>query len=113
VEKRKFLTIPGLELRPLGRPARSQSLYRLRYPGSYFNSLRKEKIICFVFKEGNKLTKTERMKQTKGQKSKKERNKEKTLGPKEQVGSPPPGQFSVSKLSTSKANCNKAVAMKS
>ena len=32
VEKRKFLTIPGLELRPLGRPACSQSLYRLRYP---------------------------------------------------------------------------------
>jgi hypothetical protein len=25
---------PGLELRPLGRPARSQSLYRLRYPSS-------------------------------------------------------------------------------
>jgi hypothetical protein len=23
VEKRKFLTLPGLELRPLGRPARS------------------------------------------------------------------------------------------
>jgi hypothetical protein len=35
VEKRKFFTIPGLELRPLRRPARSQSLYRLRYPG-YF-----------------------------------------------------------------------------
>jgi hypothetical protein len=34
VEKSKFLTLPGLELRPLGRPARSQSLYRLRYPGS-------------------------------------------------------------------------------
>jgi hypothetical protein len=34
VEKRKFLTLPVLELRPLGRPARSQSLYRLRYPGS-------------------------------------------------------------------------------
>jgi hypothetical protein len=34
VEKRKFLTLPGLEIRPLGRPARSQSLYRLRYPGS-------------------------------------------------------------------------------
>jgi hypothetical protein len=34
VEKRKFLTLPGLELRPLGRPARSQSLYRLRYPVS-------------------------------------------------------------------------------
>jgi hypothetical protein len=35
VEKSKFLTLPGLELRPLGRPARSQSLYRLHYPGSY------------------------------------------------------------------------------
>jgi hypothetical protein len=34
VEKRKFLTLPGLELRPLGRPARSQALYRQRYPGS-------------------------------------------------------------------------------
>jgi hypothetical protein len=34
LEKRKFLTVPGLELRDLGRPARSQSLYRLRYPGS-------------------------------------------------------------------------------
>jgi hypothetical protein len=32
-EKRKFLTLPGLELRPLRRPARSQSLYRLRYSG--------------------------------------------------------------------------------
>jgi hypothetical protein len=34
VEKRKFLILPGLELRFLGRPFRSQSLYRLRYPGS-------------------------------------------------------------------------------
>jgi hypothetical protein len=34
VEKRNFLTLSGLEVRPLGRPARSQSLYRLRYPGS-------------------------------------------------------------------------------
>jgi hypothetical protein len=34
VEKRKFLTRPGLEFQPLGRPARSYSLYRLRYPGS-------------------------------------------------------------------------------
>jgi hypothetical protein len=34
VEKRKFLKLPGLELRHLGRPARSQSLYRLSYPGS-------------------------------------------------------------------------------
>jgi hypothetical protein len=30
VEKRKLLTLPELELRPLGHPARSQSLYRLR-----------------------------------------------------------------------------------
>jgi hypothetical protein len=37
VEKRKFLTLPGHELRPLGRPARRQSLYRLRYLG--FSSL--------------------------------------------------------------------------
>jgi hypothetical protein len=29
MEKRKFLTLLGLELRPLGRPARSQSLSRL------------------------------------------------------------------------------------
>jgi hypothetical protein len=35
VEKKKFLTLLGLELRLLGRPARSQSLYRLRYPGSF------------------------------------------------------------------------------
>jgi hypothetical protein len=34
VEKRNFLTLPGLELRPLGRRASSQSLHRLRYPGS-------------------------------------------------------------------------------
>jgi hypothetical protein len=35
VEKRKFLPLPGLELRPLGRPACSQPLYPLRYPGSF------------------------------------------------------------------------------
>jgi hypothetical protein len=34
VEKRKFLTLPGLKLRALGRPACRQSLYRQRYPGS-------------------------------------------------------------------------------
>jgi hypothetical protein len=28
--------LPGLEVRPLGCSARSQSLYRLRYPGLYF-----------------------------------------------------------------------------
>jgi hypothetical protein len=35
MEKRKFLAILGLELRPLSRPTRSQSLYRLSYPGSH------------------------------------------------------------------------------
>jgi hypothetical protein len=35
VEKRKLLTLPGLELQPLGRPGRSQSLYPVRYPGSF------------------------------------------------------------------------------
>jgi hypothetical protein len=35
VEKRKFLPLPRLELRPLCRPARSQQLYRLSYFGSY------------------------------------------------------------------------------
>jgi hypothetical protein len=39
LEKRKFLTIPGLELWPLSRPARSQSLYRLSYPGFSLNAL--------------------------------------------------------------------------
>jgi hypothetical protein len=35
VEKRKFLTLPELELQPLCHPARSQSLYRLSFPGSH------------------------------------------------------------------------------
>jgi hypothetical protein len=35
VEKRKFSTVPELEFRPLGRRARNQSLYRLRYPGFF------------------------------------------------------------------------------
>jgi hypothetical protein len=34
MDKRKFLTLPGLELRLLRRPTRSWSLYRLRYSGS-------------------------------------------------------------------------------
>jgi hypothetical protein len=36
LERIKFLTLPVLELRPLGRPDRSQSLYPLRCPGSCF-----------------------------------------------------------------------------
>jgi hypothetical protein len=34
VENRKFLTLPGLELRTPYCPACSQSLFRLSYPGS-------------------------------------------------------------------------------
>jgi hypothetical protein len=34
----KILTLPGLELRTLSRPARSQSLYWLRYPGFVYRT---------------------------------------------------------------------------
>jgi hypothetical protein len=37
LKKRKFLTLLGLELQPLGRVACSQSLYRLSYPGSLWS----------------------------------------------------------------------------
>jgi hypothetical protein len=47
VEKKKFLTLTGLELQPLSRPARSQSLYRLRCPGSHYG-LFKETQSCTV-----------------------------------------------------------------
>jgi hypothetical protein len=42
MKKYKFLTLPRLKLRPLGRPARSQSLYGLRYRGSENQTLRGE-----------------------------------------------------------------------
>jgi hypothetical protein len=42
VEKRKFLTLTGLELQSLGRPARRKSLYPLSDPGSHI------KLIVFV-----------------------------------------------------------------
>jgi hypothetical protein len=32
VEKRKFFTLPGLELRPLGRPARIHTDYAIQAP---------------------------------------------------------------------------------
>jgi hypothetical protein len=35
LEKRNVLTLSGLELRPLSRPAHSQLIYRLRYPVCY------------------------------------------------------------------------------
>jgi hypothetical protein len=42
----------GTELRPLGRPARSQSLYRLRYPGSQKKPLNNTIWKCSPFTEG-------------------------------------------------------------
>jgi hypothetical protein len=38
MEKLKFLTLLGLELRPFSRPARRQTLYRPRYRGSYIST---------------------------------------------------------------------------
>jgi hypothetical protein len=37
--KTKFLTLPGLELRPLGSPGRSQLLYRLRFEGPLLHNI--------------------------------------------------------------------------
>jgi hypothetical protein len=34
MEDREFLLLTGLELLPLGPPARKQSLHQIRYPGS-------------------------------------------------------------------------------
>jgi hypothetical protein len=50
MEKWKFLTLPGLELRCLGRPASSQSLYRVRYPGSHSSFVVMEYVFstCFM-----------------------------------------------------------------
>jgi hypothetical protein len=59
MEKLKFLTIPGLEPRPLSRPARSQSLYRLRYLGSivgkviYFNNCEEIQLTIRVYDKEN------------------------------------------------------------
>jgi hypothetical protein len=47
VERGKFLTLPGLELRSLGPPTGSQSLYRLSYRGSH--------IRIFVFLDSRRI----------------------------------------------------------
>jgi hypothetical protein len=47
VEKREFLTPPGLELRLHGRSAGRQSLYRLRYPSSHENVMFPNQLIGF------------------------------------------------------------------
>jgi hypothetical protein len=44
LDNREFLTLPGLELQILSHPARSQSLYRLRYPKVTNQNLFQEEI---------------------------------------------------------------------
>jgi hypothetical protein len=61
--EQKNLTPPGLELRPFGRPARSQSLYRLSYPGSFHSGvelfiLYLNQIICNYFWDCTRGTRT-------------------------------------------------------
>jgi hypothetical protein len=58
VEKRKFLTLQDLELRPLCRPARSQSLYQQRYPGSLHGLQAFQKIYKAVYLTYVELTHT-------------------------------------------------------
>jgi hypothetical protein len=54
LEKRKFFTLPGLEFRPLRRPARSQSLYRIRYLFMiYIKKLNPETASIYINKKTN------------------------------------------------------------
>jgi hypothetical protein len=48
VGKRKSLTLPVLEFRPLGCRARSQSLYRLHYPVPHTSSWRSTYLLYFT-----------------------------------------------------------------
>jgi hypothetical protein len=54
-EKKKFLVLPGLELRSLGCRACSQSLYRLRYPGSNYSIMCCDKSIFILSNKENRL----------------------------------------------------------
>jgi hypothetical protein len=57
MEKRRFLALLGLELRPLGRPAHSQSLCRLHYPGCLSAStFRKYRILATDYNVFKKTT---------------------------------------------------------
>jgi hypothetical protein len=48
MEKRKLLTLPGPELRPLGSPSRSQSLYQLSYRGTEAEDYNIESITHYI-----------------------------------------------------------------
>jgi hypothetical protein len=61
VERRKILPLPGLELRPLGNPAGSQSLHRLRRVDGKGKSREKRDTYCgeghsIVFLEGSQAS---------------------------------------------------------
>jgi hypothetical protein len=49
MEKRKSLTLPGFELRLLSRPVSSQSLYPMRYPGSWAKKVKLNKLQRIYF----------------------------------------------------------------
>jgi hypothetical protein len=52
VEKIQLLTLPGFELRPRGVAGRSQSLYRLSYPGSLRRSGERAKYVFYKLSRG-------------------------------------------------------------
>jgi hypothetical protein len=47
-EKKKFFSLPGLQLQLLSHPARSQLLRQLHYPGSYTQQNAKKKKVLFI-----------------------------------------------------------------
>jgi hypothetical protein len=53
MEKRKIVTLPGLEFRPLGHPVRSHSLYRLSYPVRTYSVLSKSSKIRLLYGPGH------------------------------------------------------------
>jgi hypothetical protein len=48
VRRRKILPVPGLESQPFGRPARSQSVYRLRYIGPTYKIIIGKIIVLYI-----------------------------------------------------------------
>jgi hypothetical protein len=50
VEKLNLFTLSGLELQPLDLVARSQFIYRMRYPGSRLSLNNLKKMACIVQK---------------------------------------------------------------
>jgi hypothetical protein len=55
VERRKFLTLPELELRPLGRPARIQSLYRCNIQVTSLGFSAMDRVTILQYSRVNKI----------------------------------------------------------